>query len=78
MDHNTGVVKIPAKVVVEEYIKYFVPTYKFTAQDPAFDREIPKDRPLVVTGSSAPNIVDPKTGEEKDLPPPPILPISRI
>ncbi len=64
VDHNTGVVKIPAKIV-EKYRKYFVPDYKFTAQDPSFDRVIPKDKPLVVTGSSAPNIVDPKTGEER-------------
>lgn len=64
VDSATGVVKFPRKVV-EEYRKAFVPTFTFRGRDPAFDRTIPHQRPVIVTGSSAPNIIDPKTGEER-------------
>ena len=59
-----GHVKIPHQVI-EKYIQYFVPSYTFTAQNPDFDVTIPEQGPCVVTGSSAPNIIDPKTGEER-------------
>ena len=61
---ETGLVKFPANVV-EECRKSFVPTYTFTAQDPSFDRVLPLNRPVVLTGSTAPNIIDPETGEER-------------
>jgi len=64
VNKETGIVKMPAKVV-EEYRKGFVPRYTFTARAPEFDRTIPDNRPLVVTGSSAPNIIDPHTGKER-------------
>lgn len=64
VDKNSGLVKMPAKLV-EEARQSFVPTYTFTAQDPQFDKVLPKNAPVVVTGSSAPNIIDPKTGEER-------------
>jgi len=64
VDSQSGLVKIPSKLV-EEARQSFVPTYTFTAQDPKFDKVLPGDRPIVVTGSSAPNIIDPKTGEER-------------
>ncbi len=64
VDKQTGIVKIPGKIV-DEYRKSFVPTYTFTGREPEYDRVIPEDRPLVVTGSSAPNIIDPHTGEER-------------
>lgn len=64
IDKNTGLVKIPGKVV-ENYRQAFVPTYTFTARDPGFDKTIPENSPIVVTGSSAPNIVDPHTGKER-------------
>jgi len=64
VDNQTTLVKFPRKVV-EECRKSFVPKYKFTAQDPDFDVTLPDDRPIIVTGSSAPNIIDPKTGEER-------------
>lgn len=64
VNKQTGIVKIPTRVV-EEYRKGFVPKYTFTARAPEFDRTIPDDRPLVVTGSSAPNIIDPHTGQER-------------
>ncbi|MGB9792480.1 MAG: trimethylamine methyltransferase family protein [Thermacetogeniaceae bacterium] len=59
-----GVVKIPRRVV-EECRKCFVPKYTFTAQDPQYDVTLPDDRPVIVTASSAPNIIDPITGEER-------------
>jgi len=64
VDSDTGIVKLP-RSVVEEYRKTFVPTFTFRGRDPKFDRTIPNDRPVVVTGSSAPNIIDPKTGDER-------------
>lgn len=64
VDNQTTLVKFPRQVV-EKCRESFVPKYKFTAQDPKFDITLPDDRPIVVTGSSAPNIIDPKTGEER-------------
>ena len=34
-------------------------------RDPQFDRTLPGDRPVIVTASSAPNVIDPHTGEER-------------
>lgn len=64
VDMETERVKFPREVV-EKARKTFVPTYTFTAQDPKFDITLPGNRPVVVTGSSAPNIIDPVTGEER-------------
>lgn len=64
VDSQTGLVKIPHNIV-EECRKSFVPDYKFTAQDPQYDVSLRENRPVVVTGSSAPNIIDPKTGKER-------------
>jgi trimethylamine---corrinoid protein Co-methyltransferase len=43
----------------------FPPTFTFCARDPKYDRTIPGDSPLILTGSSAPNIIDPVTGYER-------------
>lgn len=59
-----GHVKIPHQVI-EEKIKCFQPSYKFTAQDPEFDIVIPEEGPCVVTASSAPFVLDPKTREQR-------------
>lgn len=64
VDSETLIVRIPRNVV-EEYRRAFVPTFTFRGRDPKFDKTIPEDRPVVVTGSSAPNIIDPKTSEER-------------
>jgi len=64
VDMEAKLVKFP-RAVVEKACQTFVPTYTFTAQDPKFDVTMPGDRPIVVTGSSAPNVIDPKTGEER-------------
>ena len=64
VDETTHLVKIPGKIV-EECRKSYVPKYVFTAQDPKYDIVLPDNRPVVVTGSSAPNVIDPKTGEDR-------------
>ena len=64
VDSKSLIVKIPRKVI-EEYRKSFVPYFTFMGRDPQFDRTIPEARPVIVTGSSAPNIIDPETGEER-------------
>lgn len=64
VDSQTAVVKIPRRVV-EEHRALFVPTFIFSGRDPAFDRTVPDHRPVIVTGSSAPNIIDPVTGVER-------------
>jgi len=62
VDTRSHLVKIPRQVV-EEYRQAFVPTFTFWGRDPRFDRTIPDDSPVMVTASSAPDVVDPVTGE---------------
>ncbi len=57
-------VKFP-RAVVEKYRKLVPPDFKFGARDPKFDKTIPQDSPLIVTASSAPDIIDPATGQER-------------
>ncbi len=64
VDAGSGIVKFP-RAVVEHFREAFPPTFTFRARDPGYDRVIPGDGPLIVTGSSAPNIIDPVTGEER-------------
>jgi len=64
VDAQTEMVKIP-RAVVEESRATIPATFTFNARDPQFDRTIPGDGPLIVTGSSAPNIIDPITGTER-------------
>jgi trimethylamine--corrinoid protein Co-methyltransferase len=61
VDAQSGVVKIP-RAVVENYRQGFVPTFTFKGRDPQFDKTIPDDSPVMVTASSAPDIIDPGTG----------------
>ena len=51
--------------VVEKYRTMVPPSFTFRGRDPQYDRTIPDDGPIVVTGSSAPNVVDPVTGVER-------------
>lgn len=64
VDSETQIVKFPRKVI-EDVRKLTPPKFTFHARDPKFDRTIPDDRPIIVTGSSAPNIIDPITGKER-------------
>lgn len=62
VDHETLIVKFPSPII--EHFRRLLPSkFTFFARDPKFDRTIPLNRPLIVTGSSAPDIVDPVTGE---------------
>ena len=64
VDSETLIVKFP-RAVVEKYRIMLPPTFTFRGRDPKYDRVIPQDGPIIVTGSSAPNIIDPVTGEER-------------
>ena len=64
VDSETLIVKFP-RAVVEKYRAMLQPTFTFRGRDPKYDRTIPQDGPIVITGSSAPNIIDPVTGEER-------------
>ena len=61
VDIRSGVVRIP-RAVVGQYRQAFVPTFTFTGRDPTFDKIIPDDSPVIITASSAPDIIDPATG----------------
>jgi trimethylamine--corrinoid protein Co-methyltransferase len=62
VDARSGVVKFP-RAVVDRYRQAFVPTFSFNGRDPQFDRTIPDDSPVIITASSAPDIIDPFTGK---------------
>ena len=58
------IVRFP-RAVVERYRKMMPPRFTFFARNPKFDKTIPEDSPVIVTGSSAPDILDPVTGKER-------------
>ena len=62
VDTETQIVKFP-RAIVEHFRQAIPPTFTFHGRDPQYDRTIPGDGPLMVTGSSAPNILDPQTGQ---------------
>src|SRR5215510_14574834 len=64
VDSETNLVKFP-HAVVETYRKVYPPKFTFGGRDPKYDKTIPDDSPVVVTGSSAPDIIDPVTGIER-------------
>ena len=64
VDSEMQIVKFPP-AVVEKYRKMLPPTFTFRGRDPKFDRTIPQDGPILVTGSSAPDLIDPLTGRER-------------
>lgn len=57
-------VKFP-RAVVEKYRKLVPSSFTFHGRDPKFDKTIPQDSPVIVTASSAPDIIDPVTGKER-------------
>ncbi|MBL8099973.1 MAG: trimethylamine methyltransferase family protein [Anaerolineales bacterium] len=57
-------VKFP-RAVVEKYRKLAPASFTFHGRDPKFDKTIPRDSPVIVTASSAPDIIDPVTGQER-------------
>jgi len=62
VDGERGIVRFP-RAVVEEHRQASPPTFTFHGRDPGTDRTIPDDGPLMVTGSAAPDVIDPVTGE---------------
>ena len=64
VDSETHIVRFPP-AVVEEFRAFFPPTFTFRGRDPKYDRCLPQDGPVMVTASSAPNIIDPVTGKER-------------
>jgi trimethylamine--corrinoid protein Co-methyltransferase len=64
VDNQTQIVKFPP-AVVEQFRLMMPGSFTFLGRDPRYDRTIPGDGPLVVTGSSAPDIIDPVTGQER-------------
>ena len=61
---GSPLVKFPRKVI-EEFRASMPPTFTFHARDPRFDRTLPTDAPVIITGSSAPNLIDPVSGKER-------------
>jgi trimethylamine---corrinoid protein Co-methyltransferase len=61
VDAGTQIVKFPT-AVVEEFRVMLPGTFAFYGRDPQYDRTLPQDGPVIVTGSSAPDIIDPVTG----------------
>jgi trimethylamine---corrinoid protein Co-methyltransferase len=53
------------RAVVEKYRAMYPPSFTFYGRDPKFDKTIPQDSPVIVTASSAPDIIDPVTGAER-------------
>jgi trimethylamine--corrinoid protein Co-methyltransferase len=64
VDPETNIVKFP-RAVVEKYRRMIPSKFSFYARDPKFDKTIPDDSPVIVTASSAPDIIDPVTGRER-------------
>jgi len=64
VDSETETVKFPRKVV-EEFQSMMPAKFTFRGRDPKFDRTMPDDGPVIVTASSAPDILDPVTGHER-------------
>lgn len=63
MDENE-IVKFP-RGVIERALKCVPPTFTFFARDEKLDRTLPRDRPVMMTASSAPNMLDPVTSAER-------------
>jgi len=61
VDDESRTVKFPG-AVVEEFRCMLPSEFTFHGRDPVYDRTLPQDRPVIVTGSSAPDIIDPVSG----------------
>lgn len=62
VDAETQIVKLP-RPIVEQFLQAVPPAFTFHGRDPSLDCTIPGDGPLIVTGSSAPHILDLDTGQ---------------
>ena len=61
-EEDGQIIHFPAGVV-EKYRAMLPPTFTFYGREPKYDRTLPQDGPVLVTGSSAPDIIDPVTGK---------------
>lgn len=64
VDSESDMVSFPRQVV-EHFRAGFPATFTFRGRDPQYDVTIPNDRPVILTGCSALNMIDPVTGEER-------------
>ena len=64
VDAETQIVRLP-QTVVEKYRAMLPATFTFFGRDPKYDRLLPQDGPVIVTGSSAPDLIDPITGRAR-------------
>ncbi len=64
VDEATQIVRFPREVV-EGFRASIPPTFTFYARDPKFDKVLPGDAPVIVTASSAPNVIDPVNGQAR-------------
>jgi len=62
VDNTSPLVTFPPRIV-EEHRQSFVSSFTFRGRDPERDKTIPEDGPVMVTASSAPDVVDPVNGE---------------
>ena len=64
VDEESEIVRLPA-AVVERYRALVPPTLTLRGRDPALDVTFPRKLPVIATASSAPDLVDPVTGETR-------------
>lgn len=64
VEAGAQLVKFPP-ALVEQYRSMLPPTFTFRGRDPQYDRTLPQDGPVIVTGSSAPDVIDPVTGRQR-------------
>jgi trimethylamine---corrinoid protein Co-methyltransferase len=64
VDRDTQIVTFPTRVV-EEFRRLVPPTFTFHARDEALTKVVPGGSLVVATASSAPNLIDPDSGEER-------------
>src|SRR4030042_5481946 len=64
VDAETQIVKFPS-AVVEKYRALLPQAFTFFGRDPKYDRTLPQDGPVIVTGSSAPDLIDPVSGRAR-------------
>jgi trimethylamine--corrinoid protein Co-methyltransferase len=62
VDGETGVVRLPRQVVLH-FLDACPSRFTYYGRDPRFDRTLPDDGPLMAPASSAPDILDPETGQ---------------
>lgn len=64
VEAGSEIVRFP-RAVVEQARASIPGRFTFHARDPRFDRTVPDDAPVVISGSSAPDLVDPATGQAR-------------